>query len=237
MDRSNPPEPARGALAVNGVTQPTEGRQPCDERHGDRDERRASLQGSCWDCVKSGHIYVDVVAAMILGPQTVCVMTQLLAAEGPFSVIGGIPVHPLVVHAAVVFVPLAAIGLLVMAVWPRFGARYGWIVWGLALVATGASFVAKESGEALEDIVGEPGFDHAAWGDRMPLIAGVLFLAALILWLVQRSSAGKALVVIAGVLAAVVAVFNLYWIVEVGHSGAKSVWQEDVASSTADAGS
>jgi len=167
---------------------------------------------------------------VIVRPQTVCVMTQLLSAEGPFSVIGGIPVHPLVVHAAVVFVPIAAIGLLVMAVWPTFGARFGWIVWGLALVATGASFVAKESGEGLEELVGEPGFDHATWGDRMPLVAGVLFVAALALWLVQRSSAGKGLVVVAGLVAAVVAVVNLYWIVQVGHSGAESVWKGEVSS-------
>ena len=173
---------------------------------------------------------------MILSQQTVWVMTQLLAAEGPFSVIGGIPVHPLVVHAAVVFVPLAAIGLLVMAVWPKFGARFGWIVWGLALIATGASFVAKESGESLEAMVGEPGFDHATWGDRMPLIAGVLFVAALALWLVQRSSAGTALVAIAGVVATVVAVANLYWIVQVGHTGAESVWKGEVSSAPADAG-
>ncbi len=157
-------------------------------------------------------------------------MTQLLAAEGPFSIIGGVPVHPLVVHAAVVFVPLAAIGLLVMAVWRSFGARFGWIVWGLALVATGASFVAKESGEGLEELVGEPGFDHATWGDRMPLLAGVLFVAALALWLVQRSSAGKGLVVVAGLVAAVVALVNLYWIVQVGHSGAESVWKGEVSS-------
>ncbi len=162
----------------------------------------------------------------------------MLPAEGessPFGLIQGIPVHPLVVHAAVVFVPVAALGLLLMAVWPKFGARYGWVVWGLALVATVSSFVAKESGEQLEDLVGEPGFEHAEWGDRMPLIAGVLFLAALALWFVQRSyvkreNAGKALVVIFGLVAAVVAVFNLYWIVQVGHTGAESVWKGEVSS-------
>ena len=172
------------------------------------------------------------------------VIAQLLAlvpaeedSSSPFGLIQGIPVHPLVVHAAVVFVPLAAIGLLLMAVWPKFGARFGWIVWGLALIATGASFVAKESGEQLEDIVGEPGFEHAEWGDQMPLIAGVLFLAALALWFVQRSyvkreSGGKVLVVIVGLLAAVVAAANLYWIFQVGHSGAESVWKEEVSADT-----
>ena len=98
---------------------------------------------------------------------------------------------------------------------------------GLALIATGASFVAKESGEQLEDIVGEPDFDHAEWGYEMPLIAGVLFLAALALWFVQRSyvkreNGGKALVVIVGILAAVVAAANLYWIFQVGVTPVRS---------------
>ena len=71
----------------------------------------------------------------------------------------------------------------------------------------------------------------------MPLIAGVLFLAALALWLVQRSyakreSGGKVLVVIVGLLAAVVAAANLYWIFQVGHSGAESVWKEEVSADT-----
>ena len=45
---------------------------------------------------------------------------------GPFDLVNGIPVHPLVVHAAVVLVPLAALGLVVMAVWPRFSRSLGW---------------------------------------------------------------------------------------------------------------
>ncbi len=139
-----------------------------------------------------------------------------------------------------VFIPLAALGVLLMAVWPRFGARFGWIVWALAFFATGAAFVSKESGEALEEIVGEPGFDHAELGDRMPIFAGVLFLVAVLLWLVQRSyvkreDAGKGGIVIVGLIAAIVAVFNLYWVYAVGHSGAESVWKGEIAAATAPA--
>ena len=74
----------------------------------------------------------------------------------------------------------------------------------------------------------------------MPFFAGVLFLLALILWLVQRSyvkreNAGKAGIVIVGLIAAVVAVFNLYWVYAVGDSGAKSVWKGEIAAATAPA--
>lgn len=165
-------------------------------------------------------------------------IAQLPAESDPFALVQGLPVHPLVVHAAVVFIPMAALGLLLMAVWPKFGARFGWFVWMLALVATGASFVAKESGEALEDIVGAPGFDHAELGDKMPLFAGALFLVAIVLWLVQRSyvkrdGGGKAGIVIMGLIAAAVAVLNLYWVYAVGDSGAKSVWKSEIAAATA----
>ncbi len=165
-------------------------------------------------------------------------IAQLPTEADPFALVQGLPVHPLVVHAAVVFIPMAALGVLLMAVWPRFGARFGWIVWALAFVATGAAFVAKESGEALEDIVGEPGFDHAELGDKMPFFAGVLFLVAFVLWLVQRSyvkrdGGGKAGIVIVGLIAAVVAVFTLYWVYAVGDSGAKSVWKGEIAAATA----
>ncbi len=160
------------------------------------------------------------------------------AESDPFALVQGLPIHPLVVHAAVVFIPLAALGVLLMAVWPKFGARFGWIVWALALFATGAAFVAKESGEALEEIIGEPGFDHAELGDKMPFFTGVLFLVALILWLVQRScvkreNAGKAGLVVVGLIAAAVALFNLYWVYTVGDSGAKSVWKGEIAAATA----
>ncbi len=37
----------------------------------------------------------------------------------------GLPAHPLLVHAAVVLVPLAAIGVVLIAFWPAARARLG----------------------------------------------------------------------------------------------------------------
>jgi len=156
---------------------------------------------------------------------------------GPFDLINGLPVHPLVVHAAVVLVPLTAIGVMVMAVWPRFSQRHGWLVVGSSLVALGANFVAKESGEGLEDRVGEPGFDHAELGDIMPIFAAALAVVVIVLWLIDRRAPvdgpapRRALRIVAAVLAVVVAVANLVWVYRVGDSGAKSVWTGKVSSS------
>ena len=71
-------------------------------------------------------------------------------SNGPFDLINGVPVHPLVVHAAVVLVPLAGLGVLLMVVVPRFSRRFGWLVALAAAAATGACFVAKAAGEQLE---------------------------------------------------------------------------------------
>lgn len=164
----------------------------------------------------------------------------LAESGGPFDLVNGLPVHPLVVHAAVVLVPLAALGVLLMVVWPGFSRRHGWLVVGVGLAGAGASVVAKLSGEALEERVGEPGFDHADLGELMPIAAAALALVTLVLWLVDRSGGEvgprRGVRIAAAVAAAVVALGSLFWVYRVGDSGAKSVWSGRVAA-TGDAGS
>lgn len=159
---------------------------------------------------------------------------------GPFDLVNGIPVHPLVVHGAVVLVPLTALGLIVMAIWPRFSTRYGWLVVGSGVIATLACFAAKQSGEVLEERVGDPGFDHADLGEVMPIVAGVMLIAVVVLWLIDRNAptdgapARRGLRIVAAVAAVIIALGNLFWVVRVGDSGAKSVWSGRVALSNVD---
>ncbi|MGB7979448.1 MAG: DUF2231 domain-containing protein [Candidatus Nanopelagicales bacterium] len=172
-------------------------------------------------------------------------MTLLAAARaatsgpgGPFDLIDGLPVHVLVVHAAVVLIPLAALGLIAMALSVRLSRHLGWLVVLGAVVATGAAVVAKESGEKFQIRVGAPGFDHNRLGDVLPIFAGVLLLATLLLWWIDRaaSSAGargrRGLRMTVAVLAVIVAAANLVWVYRVGDSGARSVWSDTVASAT-----
>jgi hypothetical protein len=67
----------------------------------------------------------------------------------------GLPAHPLIVHAAVVLLPLAAVATLVLAIIPRARRIYAPIVLGLAVVAALFVNLAEGSGESLEDRVTE----------------------------------------------------------------------------------
>jgi uncharacterized membrane protein len=156
-----------------------------------------------------------------------------------FDLINGIPVHPLVVHAVVVLLPLSILGTVLIAVRPAWRATYGPLVVVLAAIATVLVPVATSSGEALEKRVGDPG-KHAQLGDQLrwfalPLLVLVL---ALVVWdrLRRRqvdtgarearggARAGTVLAVLA-VLAAVAAGVQVY---RVGDSGARAVWGDRV---------
>ena len=156
-----------------------------------------------------------------------------------FDLVNGLPVHPLVVHAVVVLLPLAVLGTIAIAVVPRWRRSYGPLVVGIALVATALIPVATSSGEELEQRVGDPG-NHAALGDQLIWFAiPLLVLSALLVWVARRpartetNSAGRsgtathvlaALAVVAG-LAAGVQVYR------VGDSGARAAWGDQVSSS------
>lgn len=139
----------------------------------------------------------------------------------------GLPVHALVVHAAVVLVPLAALGAILMALRPSFSRRFGTLVVIAAAVAAAASFVAKESGEQLAARVGNPE-EHADLGELMPLVAGGLFLVVLVFWLFDRGiPANKFRPLWLKVLGAVMILASLgalYWTIRVGHTGAVATW-------------
>ncbi len=154
-----------------------------------------------------------------------------------FDTVLGIPIHPLVVHAVVVFAPLTALGMVLFAVSGRYRRWSGLLTPVVATVTVGLSFVATQSGEALDhrlpsnDAIRE----HAELGDAMPW---VMLAAAVVAWLmwwfwrsdrdatdepggpVAASGVSKALAVV-GVLMAVGLAVD---ITLVGHSGAESVW-------------
>jgi preprotein translocase subunit SecG len=65
-----------------------------------------------------------------------------------FEEIGGLPLHPLLIHAAVVFVPLLAIGSVAYAVVPGLRRLLWWAVGLLALAGAGSTVLARFSGVA-----------------------------------------------------------------------------------------
>jgi uncharacterized membrane protein len=161
-----------------------------------------------------------------------------------FDLINGLPVHPLVVHAVVVLLPLATVGTLAIALRPAWRRPYGLLVVACTAVATALIPVATSSGEALEERVGNPG-EHAELGDQLIWFAiPMLLLAAALWWLDRRAastdgaSAGRA----AGVttmravaaLAVVAALATTVQVYRVGDSGARAAWGDQVSSSSSE---
>ena len=139
----------------------------------------------------------------------------------------GLPVHPLVVHSAVVLVPLVAFSALAMSYWPSFSRRYGKPVLILAVIAQLSLFVAKSSGEAFEERLGKEVERHAEFGEIAPLTFIPLLVLLFIRWRMDRSGAtvGSPRVRrMVSILLALAAILALVYIYLTGHSGAESVW-------------
>jgi uncharacterized membrane protein len=155
-----------------------------------------------------------------------------------FDLINGLPLHPLVVHAVVVLLPLAALGTIAVAVRPGWRRSYGWLVVAAAAAATVLLPVATSSGEALEERVGSPG-SHAEMGDQLiwftlPMLA----LVAALVWLDRRGDTERTPATWVRVLPALAVVAALACSVQVyrvGDSGARAAWGERVAGTSAGA--
>jgi uncharacterized membrane protein len=148
--------------------------------------------------------------------------------SGIFDSIAGLPLHPLVVHFAVVLLPIAALGLVVLVAVPKWADRFGWLTLAGLAAGTGAAFVAKASGEALAARVGDPA-SHESWGDVLPWLAVGLLVLAGIWFLLHRTSrrAGRPRspgAAVTGVLTAVLALVVTGVTVVVGHTGAQAAW-------------
>jgi len=149
----------------------------------------------------------------------------------------GVPAHPLIVHAAVVLLPLAAIATIVCAAVPRARRVYAPVALGVALAATLAVGFAQTSGQELEEKVDETRLveEHTEKGDLvLPWAIAVTVAAAAVTalpYLERRNAAvgGRAATIAVTVVALVVGAGALWMIVEVGHSGAKATW-DDVSS-------
>ena len=153
-------------------------------------------------------------------------MTSYDELGGPLDLVMGLPLHPLVVHAAVVLVPLVALAALAMSYWPSFSIKYGKPILILAVVAQLSLFIAKASGEPFEERLGKEVERHADLGEIAPLTFVPLLILLFIRWRMDRSgaNAGSANIRrLVSVLLALSAVLALVFIYLTGHSGAESV--------------
>jgi hypothetical protein len=159
-----------------------------------------------------------------------------------FADVFGLPAHPLLVHAAVVLVPLAALALIGVG-WNRAWRRpYYLPITLLAIAGAGATLLAKQTGESLAESVRQAGKrvgEHPEQGDTAFVFAALFAMACAALWLYDaygeeiRARLGLSerlrLPVdenLALYLTAVpIAVLAIVTIVVAGHSGATLVWK------------
>jgi multidrug transporter EmrE-like cation transporter len=146
--------------------------------------------------------------------------------------VGGLPLHILVIHAAVVFGPLAALCAIAYVVVPRYRDLLRWPTLVLTVIAVGAiwaayltgqNFFASErfatfSGEALENIE-----THQGYAQTLRWIAsgfGIVTLATTYFFHDRTSTTRTVL----GALVVISAVATLVWVGLTGDAGSRAVW-------------
>jgi hypothetical protein len=151
----------------------------------------------------------------------------MFIASEPFGMLAGLPLHPLLVHSAVVLVPLVAIGALVMSYLPSFSRRHGKLILILAVIAQVSVFLAKMSGEAFAEILDKNVEKHAELGEIAPLVTIPMVALIYLRWRMDRAGSTTGSVVIRRLISVALVIASLVSLVViflVGHSGASSVW-------------
>jgi len=168
--------------------------------------------------------------------------------------VDGIPAHPLIVHAVVVLLPLAAVGGFVIALRASWRRRFGPVVLALAVLSVAAVPLATNTGEQLKEALALPDNQliekHATLGDQLLPFAIAFGIAVLLLVIAgrladrERDAAGtptdsgdsgdsrggvsnlwRRLAIVAAALVAFTAVASTVQVVRIGHSGSVAVWQ------------
>jgi uncharacterized membrane protein len=144
----------------------------------------------------------------------------------PIDEVAGLPLHPLVVHAVVVLIPLSAVGLIVMATSGSRSKRYSpavLLVSGLGMLA---AFAAVLSGQEFRETLGLGEEQHFEFGEYLQWVAAALFVVTLVLALLDRRSDGQrsGIGTTVAIVAIVIAVVAIALTVLTGHTGAELVW-------------
>ncbi|GAA2505214.1 DUF2231 domain-containing protein [Winogradskya humida] len=154
-----------------------------------------------------------------------------------FDQINGMPVHALVLHAAVVFVPLLALLAIVYAVLPRWRSKIGWAALLLSIAAPAATYVAMASGSKLRDRLVANGMsgppleqidDHMGFGTLTFYFSLGLGIVTLIMVILTLRTPSRRLPLPADIGLAVImvalAALSGYYVFKTGDSGAQAVW-------------
>ncbi|MBO0979296.1 DUF2231 domain-containing protein [Microbacterium sp. SD291] len=160
--------------------------------------------------------------------------------------IAGLPLHPLIVHAVVVLIPLTALALVLGALFPPVRRRLGIVTPVAALIVAALVPVTILAGESLMEEVGPipQVLQHEALGRMLPPWTISLFLVAAAQWSWYRfgarpaqartaegtavqgppARADRIAAAVFAVLSLVVAAGSTIMVVLIGESGARAVW-------------
>lgn len=154
--------------------------------------------------------------------------------------LAGLPAHPLLVHGAVVLVPLAILGFIAVGWRDAWRDRYLLPVVLVAIAGWALAFLATQSGEPMEDHVRQlataagqprPRFgEHPELGNTAALLSFVFMLAvggvfALGQWVPSAKSSKRAMLG-AYAVSTVIGIVALAWMIQAGHTGAKLAWSK-----------
>lgn len=163
----------------------------------------------------------SVLGALLIGLR--------LAPHEWFSTLTNLPMHPLMVHFAVVLGPIVAIWSLVLPFIKNRGEVLAYVTLFATAAAAKAAVVTMQSGEALEEYRSVSN-DHEEWGERFANVSIALYFAVAV-YLVVRTYTDNVLARRAGAaVTAFLAIATLVFAILSGHSGASSVWGSTVSS-------
>lgn len=146
--------------------------------------------------------------------------------------INGVPLHPLVIHAAVVLTPLAALTALGYCL-PSWRDRLRWPLVVLAAISLVSVWVAFLSGEDLREArfataagpFAERLDDHESWAERLRVGVTVFAVLAFVTaWFHTRTGPVRTTLI---VLTAAAAVVTLVLVILTGDAGAQATWRID----------
>ena len=135
--------------------------------------------------------------------------------------LGDLPLHPLVVHFAVILFPISLLFLIAVVMVARLRSKH--LLKAIVAVALTTPFVflAQQSGEALSEVLYEPE-PHADYGEMlMPLALATLLVSVVFWWSLRGPKIFSQLLAVAVIS---LAFAGIAMTVVVGHSGAAATW-------------
>jgi predicted membrane protein DUF2231 len=169
--------------------------------------------------------------------------------------VNGLPAHILLVHAIVVLLPLAALLLVLTAVWPAMRRRLAGPNVILSVIVVALVPVTTSAGEWLEHRIAETPLvrTHTELGDTAIWVALPVAALALVIWWRQRETTDSAgtgtaqrrtylapmsvtatrIVAVLAIVAGAAAVYDTY---RIGDSGAKASWTGNFSPTAAPGG-